>query len=106
MSTYAQFDEVGEQYQVASNTGWSEFGDWCESLDAEQFPNVVQLFEHGVTEDLRGLASELLVALEENSPDEKTMGVVNNLLEALKTNEGAGAILITSGITPDDPTGS
>lgn len=103
MSTYAQFDEDGEQYQIASNTGWSEFGDWCESLDVEQFPNIVQLFEHGATEDLPALAEEMPKALEANPPDDKTAGVADNLLQALRANEGAGVILITNGVSPADP---
>lgn len=96
MSTYAQFDRDGDQRQIASNLGWSEFGDWCEELDHEEYPHIVQLWEHGQSNDVKLVAKELHTAIEKEQMSEDVKGSVELLLDALNANSVASFVFITN----------
>lgn len=96
MSTYAQFNGDGSQIQFASNLGWSEFGDWCDSLDAEKYPRLVQLWEHAESNDIQGLITDLETAMEEENPSEAVYGSAELLLDGLQANKEAEFVLITN----------
>lgn len=95
MSTYAQFDDDGNQYQIASNLGWSEAGDWIEKLDHDQYPNLYQLWEHGISQDVKSLAAEIEEAIKEREPSSDIMGTLDLLLAGLHANESAEFVLTT-----------
>lgn len=95
MSRYAQFDEDGNQYQIASNLGWSQFGDWVDTLDASRYPALVQLWEHGNTGDLEALRNQLDAALSESPPRQDVIDSAELLLTALHQNTGAEVLLVT-----------
>jgi len=98
MSLYIQFDEDGNQYQVASNLGWSEFGDWVDGLDAEKYPQLVQLWEHGVSEDVPAITAEITTALADDDPDDPNIkDVAESVLHALNANPTAETVLTTGG---------
>lgn len=96
MSTYAQFDANGDQRQIASNLGWSEFGDWCEEMDHEKYPKLVQLWEHGQSNDVEELANELHTAIEQEQISSDVKGSAELLLDALNANKNAGTVYITN----------
>lgn len=103
MSMYAQFDENGPQEQIATNTGWSGFGDWADSLDVGTYPAVVQLWEHGHSTSLPDLERQLSTALDAHPPaDEGTRAVARALLEAVGQNPDAEIVLITNGVRADN----
>ena len=95
MSRYAQFDEDGNQYQFASNLGFSEFGDWIETLDEKDFPALYELWETGSTQDIKGATSQLEKALKENSPSENVEASAELLLTGLHSNQDSNTLLIT-----------
>lgn len=96
MSTYAQFDEDGDQRQIASNLGWSEFGDWCEELDSEEYSNLVQLWEHGQCNDVKRLTKEVETAIAKEKMSDDIKGSAELLLDGLNANQSAGFVLITN----------
>ena len=98
MSIYAQFDEDGSQEQIASNRGWSEFGDWVETLNANDFPTLAALWEHGATSDIRGLTSEVAKAVKSAPPSKDVKTIAKFLLSALRGNAKAGCVLVTNGM--------
>jgi len=95
MSRYAQFDEDGNQYQFASNKGWSEFGDWIESLDAATYPQIRELWDNGSTQAIPETIEQFEHALEENPPSENVAASAELLLTALHSNTNAGTLLVT-----------
>lgn len=95
MSRYAQFDEDGNQYQFASNLGWSEFGKWIETLDKETYPQLFELWENGSTQHLKEAAEQIEHALEEYPPDANVADSAELLLHALHANDLAGVVLVT-----------
>ena len=103
MSMYAQFDENGAQEQIATNTGWSRFGDWAEGLDVGTYPAVVQLWEHGHSTTLPDVKDQLAGALDATPPaDQDTRDVAQGLLDAVGQNLAAEILLITNGVRTDD----
>ena len=99
MSIYAQFDEDGNQYQIATNKGWSLFGDWVDSLSAKEFPALVQLWEHGFTQEFKKAGDDIGRALKHHAPDENVSGIAKALLAAMKREKKANTLLITNGMT-------
>lgn len=96
MSRYAQFDEDGNQYQFASNTGWSEFGSWIESLDKSKYPALADLWEYGSTQDIQGVTDQIDSALRDSPPSKNVESSAELLLSGLCQNENAHTLLITS----------
>lgn len=95
MSIYAVSDD-DELVQIASNSGWSQFGDWAETLDAKEFPAIVGLWEHGIYEPALQLESEMKGAQERMEPIEDVVGIIEELLTVCR---GATFVLITNGMT-------
>ena len=99
MSIYASFDNENQE-QVASNTGWSQFGNWVETLDANLFDQLIVLWEHGWSQEVPTLATELAFALHSVPPQEATISATGQLLlAALKHNQEAEAVFIGDGFT-------
>mgnify|MGYP003648726163 FL=1 len=96
MSRYAQFDEDGNQYQIASNLGWSEFGTWVESLDAKKYPALIELWNAGSTEDIVGLTNQLESALQDSAPSANVESSADLLLSGLQENQDSGIVLVTN----------
>ncbi len=102
MSLYMQFDEAGPCLQVASNSGWSEFGDWVETLSG--YTRLAALWSDGSCEDIAGLRDELEHVLENQPPPDKDVhSVVDGLIHAIDAGGKADIVLITAGVgvTPE-----
>ena len=99
MSIYAQTDNG--QTQIASNKGWSQFGDWAETLDAKTNGAVVSLWEHGVTEDVKSLSAGLQAARTATKPIADVEGIIEGILAAC---DGVDYLLISNGMGDEDET--
>ena len=66
MSVYLSAGD--DQFQAASNRGWSDFGEWADALAVATYPLVVQLWEHGVAEPAGELAGQLAAAAKASPP--------------------------------------
>jgi hypothetical protein len=100
MAIYAQFDEAGECIQLASNTGWSEFIDWVETLDG--YKRLSQLVDEANCEDIAGLRDELESCLEDEPPENKdVLDVAHQVIHAIDAGGKAEIMLITSGVTQE-----
>ena len=99
MSIYAQMDQDGNQYPLASNNAWNEFLHWVESLDAKAYPGLAELCEKGAFENFTILSRDLNVALRtgDAGPEEHEIG--QRLEAAMLQNPKANVLLITNGIT-------
>jgi hypothetical protein len=98
MAVYAQFDKDGACIQIASNVGWSEFGDWCETLTG--FQRLRKLFDEGNTEDIEGVRAELEELLEKQPPPNPDVeSVAHQIIHAIDAAGPAEILLVTAGIT-------
>jgi hypothetical protein len=98
MSIYTQFDEDGPCLQCASNVGWSEFGDWVETLKA--YSRLAALFDTGACEDIPGLRAELETALKKDKPESPDVeSVLQQLLHNIDAAGDAEIVLMTAGVT-------
>jgi hypothetical protein len=92
-----------ESRPLASNTGWSQFGAWADTLDPEAYRQVVHLWEHGYATDVAALAKQLDGAIKHNPPKDHTVhDTAEGLLEAVRMAKGADAIGVSNGMGPDD----
>ncbi len=94
MSQYAQFDENGRQVQIASNSGWSDFCNWSDTIKSEALK---QLVEEGFTENLDRLAQELEF-FKGSKRSKDVADIAGGILDAVKSNLGAGCIMVTNGV--------
>ena len=106
MAIYAQFDENGAQEQVATNTGWSQFGDWADDQDVADYPALVQLWEHGHSTSLKDVHVELGKALQGHTlpynPEGDLRAIMEGLQKAVGDNLDAEILLVTNGVRADD----
>lgn len=93
MSAYAQFDEAGEQVQVASNSGWGEFIDWVETTKAKA---LLALVDNGHSEDLTGILRDL-ESLKDSNRSADVADIADGLEQAIRENVTAEILLITNG---------
>lgn len=101
MCIYASFDNDA-QVQIASNQGWSDFGNWVDALDADEYDQLIIVWEHGWSQEIETLAVEIERALQESPPHETVADVAGNLLAAIKENREAEAVFVNDGFTKDD----
>jgi hypothetical protein len=98
MAIYAQFDEAGPCIQIASNAGWSEFGDWSETLGDKS--KITALFTTGECENIPGLRAELEAVLQKTPPDNKDVySVADGIIHAIDAGGVAEILLVTAGVS-------
>jgi hypothetical protein len=102
MAIYAQFDKDGPCIQLASNVGWSEFGDWVEHLDGAT--RISKLWSEGNQEDIAGLRDELEEILEKSPPENAdVLSVADGIIHAIDAGGAAEILIISSGVQIDPP---
>ncbi len=94
MAIYTQFDEDGATLQVASNMGWSDFGEYIEKQ--KDAPLAKALWETGLCEKIPALRKELLALLETN-PEKDIASVIDQLVHNID-GTSAKILLITNGV--------
>lgn len=100
MSFYIQID--GEQQdQIASNTGWGDYGRWVKLLDPDEFPETRSLYEDGWANPAE-LIAELPLAIEAEKPDEDVSSVVDSLISELKDHKTSTVVSMTDGMGGDE----
>jgi hypothetical protein len=106
MSLYAQFDD-GTQEFLSSNRGWSEFGEWADGLDTDEYPQVVHLREYGWCQQLAGLKYQLHAALKWRRPaNDRVAATAGTLLAILSNRTGGEVLTVTDATGPDSTEGA
>lgn len=100
MSQYIS-TEREELQQVASNLGWSEFCEWVDTLDLEDYPALHHLRQHGFDNDPDELLGDVEDAIAEGSPSDDIRSVAQGIADFLHEHQDAGIILVSNGMTSD-----
>ena len=98
MSIYAVINESEPEF-FSSNQGWSDIISWADKLDADKFSEVVHVAEHGYTEQIPELLSQLREAVTVENPGESVMATLNELGDLIADEKGV--LLITDGTGPE-----
>ena len=99
MGVYLETDD-GKQISLASNVGWSLMGDWIDTLDHDEYPELVHLWDHGWTEPTSGVSDQLKRALTDQPPDEPDAAkTAEELLATLSQIDGDSAVTVDSGLS-------
>jgi hypothetical protein len=94
--------DLEEPAPLASNAGWGDVQEWGEGLEAEAFPQLVHLLEHGWSA-APPLFAELSQALQEQPPRSSDLATtLDGLLTLLRKAQGAEVVSVTDGMGPDD----
>ena len=99
MSVYLSFDG-DEPTMLASNTGWADVSRWIDDLNAQQFGEVVHLAEHGWSQQLDKLESQLQSAVKASKPESTVSSTLADLLSLLAHRETAEVATINDGMAP------
>jgi hypothetical protein len=85
---------------VGTTRGWGDFGRWVETLPLDGHVALVQLWEHGGTDQLAALARQLPNALDRHAPKVSTVrSTVAKLLTLLQSRpKAAEGIVIHDGV--------
>jgi hypothetical protein len=84
------------QFPLASNRGWSEFGDWAETLDWKTYPTLANLWYYGWV-PVAPLREHLTAVLRDSPPSEKSVrATARNLLRLVRGLRGS-AVAVTNG---------
>lgn len=97
MSIYA-VNEHELELQVSTNTGFGQFGRWAEILPKKQFPEVIVLWEQGLSKQAPELAEQLQKAQNLHEPDADVKDFIRGVL---KVCEGAQYVMMTNGMSSD-----
>ena len=94
----------GEKWtQVASIQGWREFREWAAGLDAADHKELFHLIEHGWSQSLGELESQLTDAIEKGEPSADIADIGKTILQALKDRgQDAESAILTDGLTEND----
>lgn len=101
MSFYLQIDGENDD-QIATNTGWGDYGRWAKTLDPGKFREVRDLYELGWSDEPESLIAELKDAADEFSPDADVLSIVNTILELLDDAKDATVVSVTDGMGEDE----
>lgn len=95
MSIYATIDDNDPEF-FSSNNGWKDVSEWADSLNVDQFGDVVHLTEHGYVDDAGKLQLQLQSAVKQSPPPPEVGATVLELIELLDGE--SGEVIVTSGM--------
>lgn len=99
MSYYLQIGASGGPTQIASNVGYADFAAWVETLDVQQFEEVVHLYEHGWCQNLASLESQLKDARLSAPKQDDLLDTIDGLIEGIESRPADATVAtVTDGI--------
>jgi len=99
MSYYAIIDDT-PRGDVATTSGWWEFGEWADTLDLDKYNEIVVLSEHGLSDKPLSLARQLAAAIVAAKPSRDVASIAAGLIKiiaASSTTDDDGVIVISDG---------
>ncbi len=89
------------EVQVATNHGWIEVRDWADALGNQankDYPELMQLIDHGASHDLAVLLKNLDAALKADKPDDQNVTTtLSGLLDIVNLNRTQEYVLVSDG---------
>ena len=101
MSYHAVIDgkPVGD---IASTLGMGDFGRWVDSLDADTYPELCHLREHGWSQTPAKVLDELRAATAEGAMDASARSVADGLIRIISDNPDAHTLVISDGVGAEE----
>lgn len=93
MSRYLQLNDQDEAAELSSNTGWSQFSDWVNGLDAGEFPALSDFVKSGSTNQPQLVADQIESAVSDSPPDGDVSGIADSLREYLDGEDGIASVV-------------
>ena len=81
--------------QVATNTGWLEFGKWVDSLPTEErYRHIICLWEYGYEYAVKKLGRQLERAIAETKAPKNVGSVAEGIVHLIKQHPKSGGIFV------------
>lgn len=93
MSRYLQLNDQEEAAELSSNTGWSQFIEWVDLVDAEEYPALVGFAKSGTTQNPQMVADQIEAAQEDYPPPEDVKSIADSLFDYLDGEEGIASVV-------------
>lgn len=92
-----------QQVDLATTQGWVAVKRWGAKLDEDEFDELLQLVEHGLSQDLPALQTQLMKAISDVPPETSVAKTLASIVKALKARSAdAESAFVTDGMGPDD----
>jgi hypothetical protein len=82
--------------QVATNRGWADVVEWAEDEGEDAYPALFGLLEHGVSEELVEIASEIGSILEDDPPVTDVAHTLQAIADAIEEHKDEGIVVVSS----------
>jgi SPP1 gp7 family putative phage head morphogenesis protein len=92
-----------KEFQFVTTTGWLEFKNWAiENLPEDEFPEIAQLVDHSLSQEIPALIEEIESAKDVDGPTyiQKTLARLGEILSSATSEDGS--IFLSDGFTTDD----
>lgn len=94
MSRYLQLgNDESEPLDLSSNSGWTQFHGWVDSLEGEQFSALREFIDDGSTGDAQKVREEISEALAVQPPIPDVQSIAETLVEHLDGETGSATIV-------------
>lgn len=91
MSRYLTVEDQ-EGIEISSNTGWSQFIDWVDGLDENEFPDLKRFADEGNSDDAQKLRDQIEEAQNDSAPIPDVKSIVDNLMGILNGEIGSVSV--------------
>lgn len=102
MSVYASLDG-SPPTMLASNSGWSDLVSWVDTLNVDEYTDLAVLADHGWSEQLDKVQSQLKRALA-SPPSDDIAHTAGELLDLISGRGEATVLTIGDGLAKDTAT--
>ena len=93
MSRYLQINDQEDAAELSSNSGWTQFHEWVATLDAEEFPALVEFTTNGTTDTPQLVCDQVESAMEDSPPIPDVQSIADNLMEYLDGESGSASVV-------------
>lgn len=91
--------------QVATNHGWTQVIEWAAGHEPDTYPALFGLLQHGVSEDLDAIATEIGDILENEPPASDVGDTLQGVKRSIEANRDEGIAVVSSQYQSGDEAG-
>lgn len=92
-----------EQVPLASSSGWADVRAWSDDLVDAEYPELLQLIDNSLSQNLPRLEADVTRALQSHPADPDVVTTLQNLSQVLASRPpDVESVMVTDGFGPDD----
>lgn len=89
-----------DERDLATGKGWDDFCKFCDDLSLDKYEEIIRFSEHGLSQELDDLKSQLVLARKSENPDADIAEVMDGLIVSLDERpSGAKSAFVSNGMS-------